>query len=965
MSTPRPTAAKNTALKLACVGALSLMLTGRVHAQTAGSETLTSIGDARLMNELADRNLNSLLDRYFETHNVPTAQRDALKAMQALRQLSADPKISNAEKTAKIKQIVAGIDVALPSLHDPVSLAKDAATLLDLGVTRDVNLLEYWGDNPATQARLKPVAQAVYKMLGQAAKDAQARADALASKITPSNQETLGAQWDQLDKLQHDAQYSQNMTAYDVALAMPLAERAAFVEPAMAYLTDLDTPDSQVQPRVRLMLGKLNLVIGRFDDAIRILDTVSADDKIAPPPTPDQKYEAQYFKLVALMQAGKVKDAQDGIDGLVKFGQTAMPKDDVTQKQISAAVEMLRYRVLTAQANALTDPVAKENADKAAADVLLKLSEQRQELRGIIFQQLVERMPKDAPIKGMDPLLLQGVMAKAYDESSKPAGAVMDRAVLQRGLDATAEIDSRRGQPGVTPELIDQAARLTPVLMEAMGNKIEAAKLYLKYAQENAVGHSQNAQGSLDDAGRLVFELRRTIGDNPIVAELYDQFLPLALNPPFNHKELAFLYAQRLRLQNKPLDAMKYYALVDRKDKNYPSAQYFTLFAMQNLLEDPKLPDQQRILTAQQLVTQSRRVRDLYAGSTDPAGRERAADATLLEARTAGADLHNPRQTLKSLEGFDAAIAGLPREKSLASDAALTRVNAYMAMGQLKNATDSLVTLLNTTGGSQGADYVRGLLDRLDASLEMAQASHDATASRDIAKSESDLSGFLVEWAKNSPVPEINGYTYRYMVFDARTKRLAGTLNSDPAERTRLLNIALDAYKKLESADNVKLYRATLDPKRVAAGDIDPQQPDPNVQLGIALTDFELGNYRESSEFLGTLLNTGKLGGPTLLVDDPATHEQKVIDNDVYWQATSELYRSNAELGKDPSTGVSLDATRQGLKNLLIRGGIPDKWAPDFESLRSHLVPDFTVEGLTSTTMPAASAPATQPAHLH
>ena len=954
MSTPRPTAAKNRILKLASIGALSLMLAGRSHAQTAGSETLTSIGDARLMNELADRNLNSLLDRYFETHNVPTAQRDALKAMQALRQLSADPKISNAEKTAKIKQIVLGIDGVLLSLHDPVSLAKDAATLLDLGVMRDVNLLEYWGDNPATQARLKPVAMAVYKMLGQAAKDAQARADALASKITPSNQETLGAQWDQLDKLQHDAQYSQNMMAYDVALAMPLAERAAFVEPAMAYLTDLDTPESQVQPRVRLMLGKLNLVIGRFDDAIRILDTETADDKIAPPPTPDQKYEAQYFKLVALMQAGKVKDAQDGIDGLVKFGQTAMPKDDVTQKQISAAVEMLRYRILSAKGD-----------DKAAADVLLKLSEQRQELRGIIYQQLVERMPKDAPIKGMDPLLLQGVMAKAYDESNKPAGAVLDRAVLQRGLDATAEIDSRRGQPGVTPELTDQAVRLTPVLLEAQGNKIEAAKLYLKYAQENAIGHSQNAQGSLDDAGRLVFELRRTIGDNPIVAELYDQFLPLALNPPFNHKELAFLYAQRLRLQNKPIDALKYYAMVDRKDKNYPSAQYFTLFAMQNLLEDPKLPDQQRMLTAQQLVTQSRRVRDLYASSTDPAGRERAADATLLETRTAGADLHNPQQTLKSLEGFDKAIEGLPREKSLAGDAALTRVNAYMAMGQLKNATDSLVTLLNTTGGSQGAEYVRGLLDRLDASLEMAQASHDATASRDIAKSESDLSGFLVEWAKNSPVPEIKGYTYRYMVFDARTKRLAGTLNSDPAERTKQLNIALDAYKKLESANNVKLYRATLDPKRIAAGDIDPEQPDPNVLLGIALTDFELGNYRESSEFLGTLLNTGKLGGPTLLVDDPATHEQKVIDNDVYWQATSELYRSNAELGKDPSTGVSLDATKQGLKNLLIRGGIPDKWAPDFESLRSQLVPDFTVEGLTSTTMPATTAPATQPAQSH
>jgi hypothetical protein len=306
-------------------------------------------------------------------------------------------------------------------------------------------------------------------------------------------------------------------------------------------------------------------------------------------------------------------------------------------------------------------------------------------------------------------------------------------------------------------------------------------------------------------------------------------------------------------------------------------------------------------------------------------------------------------------------VAGLPREKLLAGDAALTRVNAYIAMGQLKSATDSLVDLLNTTGGAQGADYVRGLLDRLDASLDKAQAANDITASRDIAKSESDLSGFLVEWARKSPIPEIKSYTYRYMVFDARSKRLAGTLNPDPAEHTKLLNVALNAYKKLQSADNVKLYRATLDAKRVAAGDIDPDQPDPNMQLGLALTDFELGKYLETSELLGTLLNTGKLGGPTVLIDDPATHEQKVIDNDVYWEATSKLYRSNAELGKDPSNGVSLDASKQGMKNLLIRGGIPTKWQADFESLRVQLVPDFTVEGLTSTTMPATTAPATQP----
>ena len=89
----------------------------------------------------------------------------------------------------------------------------------------------------------------------------------------------------------------------------------------------------------------------------------------------------------------------------------------------------------------------------------------------------------------------------------------------------------------------DDAARLTPVLMEAAGNKIDAAEAYLKYAQENANVHRQFAEGALDDAGRLTFELRKTDSHDPRVSALYDAFLPVAINPPFNKVNgLAYLY---------------------------------------------------------------------------------------------------------------------------------------------------------------------------------------------------------------------------------------------------------------------------------------------------------------------------------------------------------------------------------------------------------------------------------------
>ena len=45
------------------------------------------------------------------------------------------------------------------------------------------------------------------------------------------------------------------------------------------------------------------------------------------------------------------------------------------------------------------------------------------------------------------------------------------------------------------------------------------------------------------------------------------------------------------------------------------------------------------------------------------------------------------------------------------------------------------------------------------------------------------------------------------------------------------------AYQALLKPENKKLYQATLDKKKIDSGDIDPEQPDPNVELGIALTD--------------------------------------------------------------------------------------------------------------------------------
>jgi hypothetical protein len=946
---PTPLLAKNNNPTPADNGGSS-----KPHSTTpAVPETLDNLGDAKLMSELAARNLDSLLDRYFDIHKTPEAEQKGIKSMGALRDLS-NPKLSNGEKEKRVRQIVEGVHTTMGTL-DPEELFKDAALLMYYGTERDLNLLEYWGENPATEARLRPTAQAVYDMLGAASKGARAKASAIEPLINTSNQSTLGVQWDKLDKLSGRAEYNQMMMAYVLAMTLPKAAREKLVDKSVAYLTDIDNKDSEVMPQVHLMLGKLNLIAGKYDEAIKFLDAVASSDKsIEPAPELKDVYTGKYFGVVARLKAGKIPDATKGLADLEAWQKKSMPNDPETLKSTSAATELLRYRIQSAVAKKATGE-AKKTAEAAADKILLDLSAKRPDLRPIIFQQLVERLPKDAPLKGLDPLLLQGLMAKGYGEAVKPDAASRDHDVMKRGLAAADEVVSRKDAANLPAQLRDEAGRLRPVLLEALGQKIEAAQAYLKYAIENATYRAQYAQDELENAGVLTFELRKSSPDDAQVVALYDQFLPVAINPPFNKVQLAYYYADRLQRASKPAEAIKYYRLVAKSDRNYNSAQFHMMQAMQDQLDEPKLVPAVRTLLIKDLMAQTEKVRESYKDAKDDAGRERYAIATLTAAETAGAELKQPKQTLELLNGFNEAVKGTPDEKLLISRSLLAQVNANMAVGNLNDATTTLRSLLEHSGGEQGAAFVRGLLDKLDKSLDKAQAAHDTKEMADIAASEASLSGYLVNWAKTNTNAEIKKFTYQYMVFDARTQRLAGELASDPAKKQELLQKAMASYKTLQDPESVAMYKETLNPDKVKSGSIDPTAPDPTVRLGVGLTDFQLKNYKEAAEILGELLNSGKLGNPELATTD-ANGDPKDIPNETYWESTYKFYAASAEAYANDPTAMA--GTKQGLKNVLIRGGIPEKWQEPFEALRKQLVPDFDVAALAAaTSQPAMTQP--------
>src|SRR5215212_8308131 len=162
---------------------LSILLASQVAQPVTTKQGLDALPEDRVISELANRGLDDLLDHALAKSEIPPARRQGLRAMMALRQL-ADPgaKLTPRQRADSIDRIVKGIEQALPGLDDPAALIDQARTLLAAGVERDINILEYWGEDRATQQRVRPVIHAVMKLFDRAASLAQRDAEELGNK---------------------------------------------------------------------------------------------------------------------------------------------------------------------------------------------------------------------------------------------------------------------------------------------------------------------------------------------------------------------------------------------------------------------------------------------------------------------------------------------------------------------------------------------------------------------------------------------------------------------------------------------------------------------------------------------------------------------------------------------------------------------------------------------------------------
>jgi hypothetical protein len=181
----------------------ALTLSGSVFAQNkpapaASSAAASEAGaEDRLMGALATREMDSLLNYYFEKHKVPSEKQAAVRSIAAWREL-ANPNTPPARRRALIADGVKGVDNFLAVAKDTEQLMNRAALIVEYGMKGQINQIEYFGESAARQTELNEAAEAVMKILDKTVEECEAQQNqALAGQVRPNA--ALMQKWQTLD----------------------------------------------------------------------------------------------------------------------------------------------------------------------------------------------------------------------------------------------------------------------------------------------------------------------------------------------------------------------------------------------------------------------------------------------------------------------------------------------------------------------------------------------------------------------------------------------------------------------------------------------------------------------------------------------------------------------------------------------------------------------------------------------
>ena len=132
----------------------------------------------------------------------------------------------------------------------------------------------------------------------------------------------------------------------------------------------------------------------------------NTDGKIVPAPTPLLVFKARCFLVIVDLQGGDLAAAQADCDRCREDQKANFANDKVQ----AATLRLLDYRILAMKADQVAEGAEKTAANSAAAAALGQLMADFPSLRDVISQQLASRMPGNADLAKIDPMLLEAMV---------------------------------------------------------------------------------------------------------------------------------------------------------------------------------------------------------------------------------------------------------------------------------------------------------------------------------------------------------------------------------------------------------------------------------------------------------------------------------------------------------------------------------------------------------------------------
>ncbi len=808
------------ALFLACA-------TGEAQTNNGTGKGLDALDEQKVMARLAQNNLETLLDRDFRDFNVPPNEQDQVKTFLKLRELI-NYTGNIAGRRAMALTVAKGLDSQLPKATDANVLMSQANQLASAGIAPVVTALEYFGENPVAQAELKPAAETARKMYKQVAVLADRQSDLVAKGIKSNSDYTRAAPLlRQFAQVKAFGDFSDNMTAYAVCIALPQRDpqRKALADATITYLKQFDDAKSGLQPDIRLQIGKLQLVEGDAGTAKATLDTVVDASGLTPAPSMTNQNNARYFGVVALISSRKLKDAETAIPEFERWESTTYlptlpnPSD---QAAVKAAMSMLKFRLYSAQSDITNDVDERKAKNDAAIEVLAQLLKSQPGLKDLVFDQLIGRIPATPNYAALNPLVLQALQQQGFAEVTKPADAKVDEKKLARAIEAAGELVKRDGQPGVDAATAQLSSYFIAYAYDRMKDGKHAAAAFMDFAEKFATDKDKSAD-AMDHATKWVGELRRKDAADQDTRKLYDRFLPLAINPPYNRRQFAFTYGALLQGESRFGDAVKYFQMVAPTEKKFPEAQYLQLLCLYKQLSEPAVSAGDKTAIASRILELDKTIDGMLANASSAADKakfsEWVVNSDLIAADLTHHTLNDPVKSLAVLEGFENRITGAKNVSKAHLDALQMRISDYLDANRVQDAVDAVVSLLQADP-AQGQGLMFDVLKTVEHEMDEATG----PAKEKLAQAKATLSSFVVEWATKKNDPNLTNF----QLYDADAKREAAELTDDVGAKKKGLDEALKGYHAI----------------------YDSKKDDASLQ-GIGLTEFDLGNYAQAMDCAG------------------------------------------------------------------------------------------------------------------